>query len=384
MNLFNVYHLWDIELGKAEGCYLYDSKGKKYLDLYGGHAVISIGHSHPEFVHRIEQQLHRLAFFTNSVINREQEQFATKLGELSGYADYSLFMCNSGAEANENALKLASFRTGKNKVLAFCKAFHGRTAGAVAATDIPQYNSPFNLSEKVRFVPLNDIEAVRNELSTGEYCAVIIEGIQGVGGVQIPNENFLQQLSALCRSEQTMLILDEIQSGCGRSGKYFSHQYSGIRPDLITVAKGIGNGFPMASVLISPEFEAVKGSLGTTFGGAYLACAAGTAVVDVMIQENLIANASKTGKFLIHELERLASGSDLITEIRGKGLMIAIEMNIPCADIRRKLLFEHQIFTGSSSTNIIRLLPPLCLTEKEATKFVTAFDLLIKHNKFNR
>ncbi|MDR2423488.1 MAG: aminotransferase class III-fold pyridoxal phosphate-dependent enzyme [Prevotellaceae bacterium] len=380
MNLFNVYHLWDIELGRAEGCYLYDSKGEKYLDLYGGHAVISIGHSHPEFVRRIEQQLNRLAFFTNSVINREQEQYAAKLGELCGYADYSLFMCNSGAEANENALKLSSFRTGKKKVLAFCKAFHGRTAGAVAATDIPQYNAPFNCSDNVRFVPLNDMEAAKRELVTGEYCAVIIEGIQGVGGVQIPTDDFLQKLSALCRTENVMLILDEIQSGCGRSGKYFAHQYSGIRPDLITIAKGTGNGFPMASVLISPEFEPVKGSLGTTFGGAYLACAAGTAVVDVMVQENLIANASKTGRFIITELERIAAGNNLIKEIRGKGLMIGVEMNIPVADIRRKLLFEHKIFTGSSSTNIIRLLPPLCLTEQEAAHFVAVFDLLVKHN----
>jgi acetylornithine aminotransferase len=369
MNLFDVYSIWNVELVKGEGSYLYDSNGNRYLDLYGGHAVISIGHAHPKFVKSIERQLEQLPFFTNSVINREQQLLARKLGEISGYDDYSLFMCNSGAEANENALKLASFRTQKKKTLAFKGAFHGRTSGAVAVTDIPQYSAPYNLTENVTFVPLNDIGRVENELKSGEYCAVIIEGIQGVGGVRIPADDFLRNLSSLCKSHDTMLILDEVQSGCGRSGKYFYHQYSGIRPDLITVAKGIGNGFPMAGVFISPEFQPVKGNLGTTFGGAYLASAAGIAVVDVMMEENLVANAGKTGDFLLKELSALPQ----IKEVRGKGLMIAIEMSEPVSEMRRKLLFDHKIFTGASSTNIIRLLPPLCITENEAQYFIEAF-----------
>ncbi|MDR2383566.1 MAG: aminotransferase class III-fold pyridoxal phosphate-dependent enzyme [Prevotellaceae bacterium] len=369
MNLFDVYSIWDVELTKGEGCFLYDSNGNKYLDLYGGHAVISIGHSHPEFVECIERQLKQLIFFTNSVINRLQQTLAQKLGEISGYTDYSLFMCNSGAEANENALKLASFRTQRKKVLAFRNAFHGRTSGAVAVTDVPQYCSPYNLTENVTFVPLNDIEQTEKALKSGDYCAVIIEGIQGVGGIKIPTDDFLRHLSSLCKSYGTMLILDEIQSGCGRSGKYFYHQYSGIKPDLITVAKGIGNGFPMAGVFISPEFKPVKGSLGTTFGGAHLASVAGSAVVDVMRKENLMANAKKTGDFLLKELSSLPQ----IKELRGKGLMIAIEMPESVSEMRRKLLFEHKIFTGVSSTNIIRLLPPLCITENEARYFVEAF-----------
>jgi acetylornithine aminotransferase len=368
MNLFDVYSIWDVELTKAEGCCLYDSAGNKYLDLYGGHAVISIGHSHPKFVKSIEKQLEQLAFFTNSVVNNRQRILAQKLGEISGYDDYSLFMCNSGAEANENALKLASFETRKKKVLAFKDAFHGRTSGAVAVTDIPQYSSPYNLTDNITFVPLNDIEQTERELKSGEYCAVIIEGIQGVGGVRIPDDDFLRNLSSLCKSHGTMLILDEIQSGCGRSGKYFYHQYSGIRPDIITVAKGIGNGFPMAGVFISPKFKPVKGSLGTTFGGAYLACAAGIAVADVMTEENLTANAEKIGDFLMKELSAIPQ----IKELRGKGLMIAIEMSEPVAEMRRKLLFEHRIFTGASATNIIRLLPPLCITENEAQYFIDA------------
>jgi acetylornithine aminotransferase len=373
MNLFDVYSIWNVELVKAEGCNLYDSAGNKYLDLYGGHAVISIGHSHPQFVKNIEQQLGQLAFFTNSVVNKKQEILAQKLGEISGYTDYSLFMCNSGAEANENALKLASFKTQKKRVLAFKNAFHGRTSGVVAVTDIPQYSSPYNLTENVTFIPMNDIEAVEKELKSGEYCAVIIEGIQGVGGVKIPTDDFLQNLSSLCKSHEVILILDEIQSGCGRSGKYFYHQYSGIKPDIITVAKGIGNGFPMAGVFISPDFRPVKGSLGTTFGGAYLASAAGIAVVDVMIEENLIANAGKTGDFLMKELSLFPQ----IKELRGKGLMIGIEMAESVSEMRRRLLFDYKIFTGLSSTNIIRLLPPLCLTEKEAQHFIDAFKIVV-------
>jgi acetylornithine aminotransferase len=362
-----------VELAKAEGCYLYDSNGNKYLDFYGGHAVISIGHSHPKFVKNVRQQLKHLAFFSNSVINRQQQILAQKLGEISGYDDYSLFMCNSGAEANENALKLASFKTQKKKVLAFKGAFHGRTSGVVAVTDVPQYSSPYNLTDNVTFVPLNDIEQTEKELKSGEYCAVIIEGIQGVGGVKIPTDDFLRSLSSLCKSYGTMLILDEIQSGCGRTGKYFYHQYSGIKPDLITVAKGVGNGFPMAGVFISPEFQPVKGSLGTTFGGAYLASAAGIAVVDVMIEENLMENAEKVGDFLMKELSTFPQ----IKELRGKGLMTGIEMPEPVFEMRRKLLFDYKIFTGASSTNIIRILPPLCITEHEAQYFLDAFKKVL-------
>ncbi|MDR0726270.1 MAG: aminotransferase class III-fold pyridoxal phosphate-dependent enzyme [Prevotellaceae bacterium] len=376
MNLFDVYSLWNVELAKGEGCYVYDSNGNKYLDLYGGHAVISIGHSHPKFVENIERQLKQLTFFTNSVLIKQQQMLAQKLGDISGYADYSLFMCNSGAEANENALKLASFRTQRKKVLAFRNAFHGRTSGAVAVTDIPQYSSPYNLTENVSFVSLNDIEQTEKALKSREYCAVIIEGIQGVGGVRIPTDDFLRNLSSLCKTYDTMLILDEIQSGCGRSGKYFYHQYSGIKPDLITVAKGIGNGFPMAGVFISPEFKPVKGSLGTTFGGAHLASVAGCAVVDVMTNENLIANAEKIGGFLLKELSLIPQ----IKELRGKGLMIAIEMPEPVLEMRRKLLFDYKIFTGASSTNIIRLLPPLCITENDAQYFIEALKELKTKN----
>jgi acetylornithine aminotransferase len=369
MNLFDVYSIWNVELAKGEGCYLYDSDGNKYLDLYGGHAVISIGHSHPKFVEGVQRQLKQLAFFTNSVINKQGQILAQKLGEISGYVDYSLFMCNSGAEANENALKLASFKTQRKKVLTFKRAFHGRTSGTVAVTDIPQYSSPYNLTDNVTFVPINDVEQTEKELKSGEYCAVIIEGIQGVGGIRIPTDDFLQSLSSLCKLYGTMLILDEIQSGCGRSGKYFYHQYSGIKPDLITIAKGIGNGFPMAGVFISPEFKPVTGSLGTTFGGAYLASAAGIAVADVMTEENLMANAEKIGRFFMKELALFPQ----IKELRGKGLMIAIEMPESVFEMRRKLLFEHRIFTGASSTNIIRLLPPLCIIETEVRYFIEAF-----------
>lgn len=374
MNLFDVYSLWNITLAKGEGTNLYDSDGNRYLDLYGGHAVISIGHSHPEFVRRLELQAREMAFFTNSVVNPVQQEFARRLGAISGYPEYSLFMCNSGAEANENALKLASFHTDRKRVLAFERAFHGRTSGAVAVTDIPAYRSPFNRSDNVAFVPLNDIEAVEAALSSGEYCAVIIEGIQGVGGIRIPTDEFLLRLSTVCKRHGTMLIADEIQSGCGRTGKYFSHQHSGVKPDLITVAKGIGNGFPMAAVLVSPDFEPVKGRLGTTFGGAHMASAAGIAVVEVMERENLMSQAAETGDFLMTELARVPQ----IKEVRGRGLMIALEMHEPVAEIRRKLLFDHKIFTGASYSDVIRLLPPLTLTKNEATRFLESFATVIR------
>ncbi|MDR1896918.1 MAG: aminotransferase class III-fold pyridoxal phosphate-dependent enzyme [Prevotellaceae bacterium] len=373
MNLFDVYSIWDIELIKAKKCNLYDSDGNKYLDLYGGHAVISIGHSHPQYISSIEQQLREISFFSNVVINNRQKQFAEKLGKLSGYTDYSLFLCNSGAEANENALKLASFKTQKKRALAFKGAFHGRTSGAVSVTDNLKYSAPFNLTDNVTFVSLNDIESVENELKSGQYCAVIIEGMQGVNGVTVPTDEFFRELSALCKAHGVILILDEIQSGCGRSGKYFYHQYSGIKPDLITVAKGIGNGFPVGGVLISPDFEPVKGSLGTTFGGAHLACAAGIAVADVMTEENLMSKAAETGEFLMKAL----SSFPQIRELRGKGLMIAIEMPESVSEIRRKLLFNYKIFTGVSHTNIIRLLPPLCLTKEEAEYFINSFGEIV-------
>ena len=369
MNLFDVYSVFDIELVKAQGCNLFDSKGNKYLDLYGGHAVISIGHSHQHYIKTIEQQLEQIGFFSNVVKSSKQEELAEKMGILSGYSNYSLFLCNSGTEANENAIKLASFETKKKKVLAFKGAFHGRTSGSVAVTDIPQYSAPFNITNNVTFVPLNNIERVKEELSSGEYCAVIIEGIQGVSGIHEADIQFLKALSDECSSNEVILILDEIQSGCGRTGKYFYHQYADIKPDMITLAKGIGNGFPIAALFISPKFKAVKGSLGTTYGGNYLACAAGIAVADIMKNENLISNAEVVGNFLISELKQIAG----IKEIRGKGLMIGIEMFENVSEIRKKLLFDYKIFTGSSSTDIIRLLPPLCLTKNEAEYFIDSF-----------
>ena len=366
MNLFDVYSIWDIEPVKAEACKIWDSKGSEYLDLYGGHAVISIGHSHPQYVKYITEQVQKLGFYSNAVINSLQTKYAETIGRLSGYDDYSLFLCNSGAEANESALKLASFHTKKRRVLAFHGAFHGRSSGAVAVTDIASYRAPFNESDLVTFVDLNDSNAVEIELKSGEYCAVIIEGIQGIGGIKIPTDKFLRQLQTLCNRHGVMLILDEIQSGCGRTGKYFSHQYAGICPDLITVAKGIGNGFPMAGLFISPEFVPVKNSLGTTFGGNHLACAAGIAVAEVMEAEKLVENAENIGNYLMEELKQFEN----IKELRGRGLMIGIEMDKPIADIRKKLLFDSKIFTGVTGTHVIRLLPPLSLQKADADYFL--------------
>lgn len=373
MNLFDVYSQYDIEPVKAEGCYVYDSNGTRYLDFYGGHAVISIGHSHPHYVKLLTEQLNKIGFYSNAVKNSLQEQLADKLGKISGYSDYSLFLTNSGTEANENALKLASFHTGKDRMLAFHKSFHGRTAGALAVTDIPAYRSPFNPAGNVTFVALNDAAACEVELAKGDVAAVIIEGIQGVGGIQEPTDTFLQQLQALCKQHGALLILDEIQSGCGRSGKYFAHQQAGIRPDIITMAKGIGNGFPMAATLISPPIQAVKNQLGTTFGGNHLACAAAIATADVMENEELVENAAKVGSYLLAELKKLKG----VKQIRGRGLMIGIEMEQPVGEIRKALLFEHHIFTGSSSTHTIRLLPPLCVSMAEAEHFVSTLTLLI-------
>jgi len=369
MKLFDVYPLFDINIVEGKGCYTYDDKGTEYLDLYGGHAVISVGHSHPTYVQKISEQVSKLGFYSNSVQNRLQEAFALKLGKACGYEDYSLFLINSGAEANENALKLASFHNGRKKVVAFRKGFHGRTSAAVRVTDNQKIVAPINEGFDVTFLPLNEIEKVRETLLKGDVCAVIIEGIVGIGGIQVPSASFMQELRVICTETGTILILDEIQSGYGRSGKFFAHQYFGIEPDLITVAKGIGNGFPMGALLISPLFTAVYGMLGTTFGGNHLACAAGLAVLEIMEKEQLVENAAKVGTYLIEELNKIEG----LREVRGLGLMIGIEFDTPIMDIRRKLLFEKHIFTGVSGTNVIRLLPPLTLTMGQAAYFIDKF-----------
>lgn len=366
MKLYDVYPLFDIEIASGKGCKVWDEKGTEYLDLYGGHAVISIGHAHPHYVERISEQVAKLGFYSNSVKNPLQEELAVELGKQSGYEDYQLFLINSGAEANENALKLASFHNGRTRVISFNKAFHGRTSLAVEATANPAIIAPINANGHVTFLPLNDIDAVKEEIEKGDVCAVIIEGILGVGGIQIPTNEFLQQLSALCTATNTALILDEIQSGYGRSGKFFAHQYAGIRPDMITVAKGIANGFPMGGLLIAPKFKPVYGQLGTTFGGNHLACAGALAVLEVMKAENLIENAAKVGTYLIDELKKFPQ----IKDVRGEGLMIGLEFEEPIKEIRRKLLFEQKIFTGVTGTHVIRLLPPLCLTMEQANYFL--------------
>ena len=373
MKLFDVYPLFDIEIVKGRGVHTYDAEGTEYLDLYGGHAVISVGHSHPHYVESLRKQAENLVFYSNSVINSLQQTLADKLGRASGYDDYQLFLVNSGAEANENALKLASFHTGKRRVLSFKKAFHGRTSLAVEATDNPKIVAPVNESGNITFVPFNDIEAVKAELAKGDVCAVIIEGIQGVGGVQIPEDSFLQSLSVECEEAGALLILDEIQSGYGRSGKFFAHQYAGIRPDIITMAKGIGNGFPLSGMLISPKIEPSYGMLGTTFGGNHLACAAGIAVLEIFEQENLVENAREVGEYLMEQLRTFPQ----IKEVRGRGLMIGIEFEEPVKELRRKLLFEQKVFTGASGTNVLRLLPPLVLTKADADEFIKRFKAVL-------
>lgn len=373
MKLFDVFPLFDLNIVKGNGCYVYDEKGNEYLDLYGGHAVISVGHTHPYYVEKITDQLNKLGFYSNSVINELQQEVAQKLGEQCGYPDYFLFLINSGAEANENAIKLASFHNGRKKVLAFKKAFHGRTSVTVATTDIPAYSAPVNDNSNVTFAPFNDIEFVKKELATKEYCSVIIEGIQGVAGIHIPDDKFLKELRDVCTETGTILILDEIQSGYGRSGKFFAHQYADITADIITVAKGIGNGFPMAGVLINPMFKAVYGQLGTTFGGNHLACAAAIAVLDIMKKEKLVENALNIGEYLITELKKLSG----IKEVRGRGLIIGIEMNEPIKEKRSKLLFEDKVFTGSTGTHVFRLLPPLSLTKEQADVFLTKFKQIV-------
>lgn len=373
MELFDVYKTWDIEPVKGFGTRLIDKNGEVYTDLYGGHAVISIGHCHPHYVKMLTEQLGELGFYSNAVQNHLQRDLAHRLGKLSNYDDYKLFLCNSGAEANENALKLASFHTGKAKILAFGHAFHGRTSGAVAATDNPDIRSPFNGTDNVKFVALNDLNAVEKELSGVEYAAVMIEGIQGVAGIQLPSDAFLRELRRLCDQYGVLLILDEIQSGCGRSGKYFAHQWSGIRADLVTMAKGIGNGFPIGAVMISPTIQARYGMLGTTFGGNHLACTAALAVCDVIENENLIANAAKVGDWLREAFK----GNPALAEYRGRGLMIGLEVKPGYEKLRERLLFEKHFFTGASGAKVIRLLPALTLGMDTAKSFVKAWNELI-------
>ena len=366
MKLFDVYPLFDINIVRGKGCHVWDEQGTEYLDLYGGHAVISIGHSHPHYVEMISKQVATLGFYSNSVINKLQQQLAERLGKACGYDDYQLFLINSGAEANENALKLASFHNGRTRLVSFSKAFHGRTSLAVEVTDNPKIIAPVNANQHVTYLPLNDTEAMRAELRKGDVCAVIIEGILGIGGIRVPDEAFLQALREECTATNTVLILDEIQSGYGRSGKFFAHQYAGIRPDMITVAKGIGNGFPMGAVLISPEFKPVYGQLGTTFGGNHLACSAALAVLDVIEGEGLVENAARVGAYLLDELKKFAQ----IKDVRGRGLMIGLEFEQPIKELRSRLLHEQKVFTGVSGTNVIRLLPPLCLSMDEADMFL--------------
>lgn len=373
MKPFDVFPLFNINVVEGKGCYVYDDKGNEYLDLYGGHAVISVGHTHPYYVEKLTEQLNKIGFYSNSVINELQLEVARKLGEQCGYPDYYLFLVNSGAEANENALKLASFHNGRKKVLAFSKAFHGRTSATVMATDIPAYKAPVNENPNFVFAPFNNIEFVKKELETKEYSSVIIEGIQGVAGIQVPYDNFLRELCNICTETGTILILDEIQSGYGRTGKFFAHQYANIEADLITVAKGIGNGFPMSGVLINPIFKAVYGQLGTTFGGNHLACAAAIAVLDIMKKEKLVENAYNVGEFLMQELAKFPQ----IKEVRGRGLMIGMEFDEPIKEKRTKLLFEEKVFTGVTGANVFRLLPPLCLTIDEAKIFLERFKKVI-------
>jgi acetylornithine/N-succinyldiaminopimelate aminotransferase len=373
MNLFDVYPLFDIEPVKATGSRIFDSAGNEYIDFYGGHAVISIGHSHPHYIKAITEQLNKIAFYSNSVIISLQNELAEKLGRLSGYPEYSLFLCNSGAEANENALKLASFTNKRSKVIAFKQAFHGRTSGAVACTDNPSIVAPFNACHEVEFVNRFDIDATRILLEKGDVAAVIIEGIQGVGGIYAPDSSFLTELQTICKQHGTFLILDEIQRGFGRSGRFFAHQHAGIKPDIITVAKGMGNGFPIGGVLISPEFKPWHGMLGTTFGGNHLACAAAISVLEVIENENLIANAASVGEYLIEQSKSLKG----LKEVRGIGLMIGLEFEFDIAQLRKELLFTHKIFAGYSGKNTLRLLPPLGISKQDVDTLMDALKIIL-------
>ena len=370
MKLFDVYPLFDINIVKGKGCNVWDDKGQEYLDLYGGHAVISIGHCHPHYVEMMTQQLNLLGFYSNSVVNKLQQLLAERLGKACGYDDYQLFLINSGAEANENALKLASFTNGRKRVLSAVKAFHGRTSLAVEVTNNPKIIAPINDGGHVTYLPLNELEAWETELAKGDVCACIIECIQGVGGIRMASKEFAQGLQALCKKYGAILICDEIQCGYGRSGKFFAHQWLDIRPDIITCAKGIGNGFPMGAVLISPDFKPEYGQLGTTFGGNHLACTAALAVLDVIETENLVENAREVGDYLLDKLKELQQTEKHIVDVRGRGLMIGIELDIPHKDVRSHLLFTDHIFTGCASTNILRLLPPLCFSKEMADTFI--------------
>ena len=370
MKLFDVYPLFDVNITKGKGCKVWDDKGQEYLDLYGGHAVISIGHSHPHYISKVSEQLQNLGFYSNSVINKLQVELAERLGKICGYDDYQLFLINSGAEANENALKLASFTNGRTRVLSAEKAFHGRTSLAVEVTNNPKIIAPINDNGHVTYLPMNDLAAWEAELAKGDVCAVILECIQGVGGIKLATKEFAQGLAAACKKYGTILICDEIQCGYGRSGKFFAHQWLDIRPDIITVAKGIANGFPMGGVLISPEFKPVYGQLGTTFGGNHLACAAALAVLDVFEQEHLVENAHEVGEYLITQLKELQKTEPHIQDVRGRGLMIGIDLDIPHKDVRQPLIYQEHCFTGCAGTNILRLLPPLCLTKAEADLFI--------------
>ena len=374
MNLFDVYTLWDIEPVKASGTKVWDSNGIEYLDLYGGHAVISIGHCHPTYTSMLHAQLDKLGFYSNAVQNSLQRELAEELGNICGYPQYSLFLCNSGAEANENAMKAASFQTGRKRILAIGKAFHGRTSGAVEATDNPKIQAPFNRNSNITFIPINDIDALESNLKSRQYAAFIFEGIQGVAGIYEPSVEYLRRAEELCKETGTILIADEVQSGCGRTGDFFAHQKSGVKPQIITMAKGTGNGFPIGAVLLSGDIKAEKGMLGTTFGGNHLACTAATAVMKVLRKENLLENARKMGDYLLNALR----GNKAIKELRGRGLMIGIELQPEYEDLRNRLLFEEHIFTGGAGKRVIRLLPPLCISKEDCDRFIEAFNKLTK------
>ena len=379
MELFDVYPLFDIAIDHGKGCHVWDEEGQEYLDLYGGHAVISVGHAHPHYVEAIANQVAKLGFYSNSVQNPLQKEFAKRLGKACGYEDYQLFLINSGAEANENALKLSSFYNGRTRILSLEKAFHGRTSLAVEATNNPKIIAPINANGHVTYLPINDLSAWEAELSKGDVCAVILECIQGVGGIRMVSKEFIQGIRALCDKYNTVLICDEIQCGYGRSGKFFAHQWLDVKPDMITVAKGICNGFPMAGVLISPKFKPVYGQLGTTFGGNHLGCAGAIAVLDIMEKENLVENANKVGSYLIEALtsEMKAGNLPHVVDVRGEGLMIGIELDIPYKEPRTRLIKEQHCFTGCAGTNVIRLLPPLCISKADADDFIARFKAVL-------
>ena len=378
MNLFDVYPLFDIKIVKGQGCRVWDDQGQEYLDLYGGHAVISVGHAHPHYVEAVSRQVGQLGFYSNSVVNPLQQQLAERLGRVSGYDDYQLFLINSGAEANENALKLASFHTGRTRILSAQKAFHGRTSLAVEATDNPKIIAPVNANGHVTYLPLNDLAAWEQELAKGDVAAVILECIQGVGGIRMATPEFAQGLAEACKRHGAVLICDEIQCGYGRSGRFFAHQWLGIRPDIITVAKGIANGFPMGGVLISPMFVPVYGQLGTTFGGNHLGCAAALAVLDVIEQENLVQNADEMGNYLLSQLRQMQTEVPHIIDVRGRGLMIGIELDVPQKSVREQLIYDEHVFTGCSGTSVLRLLPPLCLSKAEADEFLDKLKKILQ------